>query len=123
MTAGKNCSGFSLLEVMLAMVILTIGLLAVIALFGSGMIALQAGDKRTVAAGLAQNKMESLRVSNVSLLSNGEDRPGGMTRRWLIKKSEKDSRIWTIQVDVAWENALNQRQTISLRTFSFFAGR
>jgi prepilin-type N-terminal cleavage/methylation domain-containing protein len=116
----RFCDGFSLLEVMMAMVVLTVGLLAVIALFQTGMKALHAGDKQTRAAGIVQNKMESLRASSIDLLSDGQDRPEGLTRRWSIRKSEHDPRIWIIQVDVVWKNAFNQDQTVSLRTFAFF---
>lgn len=116
----NGCSGFSLLEVMIAMFVLTVGLLAVVALFESGMKALQAGNKMTLAAGLAKNKMETLRTSNITLLSDGEDRPGGMIRSWSIRKSEKDARIWIIRVKVVWRNALNQTQTVSLMSFALF---
>lgn len=105
---------------MIAMIVLTIGLLAVVALFETGMKALKAGNKMTLAAGLAKNKMESLRGSNVTLLEDGEDRPEGMIRSWSIRKSDNDSRIWIIQVDVVWKNALNQYQTVSLKSLAFF---
>ena len=116
----SGCSGFSLLEVMIAMIVLTIGLLAVVALFETGMKALKAGDKMTLAADLAKNKMESLRGSNVTLLEDGEDRPEGMIRSWSIRKSDKDARLWIIQVDVVWKNTLNQYQTVSLKSLTFF---
>jgi type IV pilus modification protein PilV len=117
---NNRCRGFSLLEVMIAMIVLTIGLLAVVALFETGMKALQSGNKMTLAAGLAKNKMDSLRESNVTLLSNGEDHSEGMTRTWSIRKSERDSRLWIIEVDVVWRNALNQYQTVSLKSLAFF---
>ena len=122
MNADKECHGFSLLEVMIALVILTVGLLAVVALFETGMKALQIGNKRTLAIELARNKMESLRILNVNVLSDGQDQPEGMTRRWSIQKSKKDLRIWIIQVDVVWENSLKQAQIISLKSFAFNMG-
>lgn len=117
---GKNCSGFSLLEVLIAMVILTVGLLAGVALFETGMKALQGGNKWTVGIELAQNKMELLRATNVASLQSGMDELQGMTRSWSVRKSEKDSRIWLIQVDVVWKDSLSRRQIVSLKTFVFF---
>lgn len=120
MTIQNDSDGFSLLEVMISMLLLTVGLLAVVALFETGMKALKSGDKMTLAAGLAQNKMESLRAVRVTLLTDGEDRPDGMTRRWSIRKSGKGSRIWIIHVEVVWKNTLNQYQTVSLKSMAFF---
>lgn len=116
----KSCGGFSLLEVLIAMVILTVGVLACVALFETGMKALQSGNKWTVAVELAQNKMESLLATNVSLLSDGLDEFEGVTRSWSIRKSEKDPGIWIIQVDVVWKNNLNRQQIVSLKTFAFY---
>ena|SRR3569832_616167 len=120
MKPHNNSDGFSLLEVMIAMLVLTVGLLAVVALFETGMNALKSGDKISSAAGLAQNKMESLRALNVAGLADGEDHPEGMTRRWSIHKSDKDARIWIIHVEVVWKNTLNQYQTVSLKSMAFF---
>lgn len=120
MNPQNDSNGFSLLEVMIAMLVLTVGLLAVVALFETGMKALKSGDKMTSAAGLAQNKMESLRALNITLLTNGEDRPEGMIRHWSIRKSDKDSRIWIIHVEVIWKNTLSQYQTVSLKSMAFF---
>ncbi len=115
----NNRNGFSLLEVMIAMIVLTVGLLAVVTLFETGMKALQSGNKMTLAAGFAQNKMDSLRASKINITANGQDQQEGMTRSWFIRKSEKDLRIWIVQVDVAWKNNLNQNQTVSLKSFVF----
>src|SRR3569832_1339420 len=108
------------MEVMIAQLVHTVGHLAVVALFETGMNALKRGDKISSAAGVAHNKMESLLALNVSWLAYGEDHPEGMTRRWSIHKSDKDARIWIIHVEVVWKNTLNQYQTVSLKSMAFF---
>lgn len=117
----QNQRGFSLLEVMMAALVLSVGLLAVIGLFETGLKALQIGNNRTVAAQLAQNKMEELRLSNPTRVLNGLDPPlQGMTRSWTVEQSLKDPRIWVVSVDVTWKNIQNQDQSVSLKSFVFF---
>jgi len=57
----KNGAGFSLLEVMVAVVIIGFGLLAIMHLFPIGLRASKISQDTTVATFLAQQKMEELR--------------------------------------------------------------
>ena len=113
-------NGFSLLEVMIAMSLLMFGLLAIVALFETGAKALQIGNKRTLAAQLAKNKMEALRLSNPSLISNGADSAQGMTRSWAAQRSGKDPALWVVSVNVTWKNMQNRDQSVSLKSFVFY---
>lgn len=119
MSGDKNGqNGFSLLEVVIAMSILSIGLLGVIGFFETGFKALRAGNRQGLAARLAQDKMEELRSADPTLFSDGQDETEGMIRRWQIQRSVRDPRIWIVQVDVTWSGLL-PNQTVLLGGFVF----
>lgn len=65
----KNGAGFSLLEVMVAVIILGFGLLAIMHLFPIGLKASKISQDTTVASFLAQAKMEELRNTGWNQLS------------------------------------------------------
>ncbi len=95
---GKN-NGFSLLEVMMALAILSIGVLGLATSFGTGHEILKIAREETLAAQLAQNKMESLRMSRPELIME-EEEIQGMTRKWSIAPSMNDPRLWVMTVEV-----------------------
>ncbi|MCG3116161.1 MAG: prepilin-type N-terminal cleavage/methylation domain-containing protein [Candidatus Manganitrophus sp. SA1] len=115
----KDQSGFSLLEVLIAMSILSVGLLGVIGFFEVGFKALRAGSRQGLAAQLAQEKMEAFRSADPSLLSGGQDEPEGMARRWMIERSGRDPRIWIVEVQVDWGGGLAPNRTVLLKSFVF----
>ncbi|TAK04408.1 MAG: prepilin-type N-terminal cleavage/methylation domain-containing protein [Candidatus Manganitrophaceae bacterium] len=117
--AKKNQRGFSLLEVVIAMSILSIGLLGVVGFFETGFKALRAGNRQGVAAQLAQSKMEELRSVHPMLLSDGQDEAEAMVRRWTIQRSVRDPRIWIVGVEVAWKSGLLPNQSVSIKSFVF----
>ncbi len=67
----KNGAGFSLLEVMIAVVVLGFGLLAIMHLFPIGLRASKVSQDTTVASFLAQAKIEELRNTGWNQLSIG----------------------------------------------------
>ncbi len=115
----KGQKGFSLLEVVIAMSILSVGLLGVVGFFETGFKALRAGSRQGLAVQLAQGKMEELRSADPTLLSEGQDASDGMVRRWTIERSARDPRIWIVQVQVAWKNGLSPNRSVLLKSFVF----
>lgn len=115
----KDQKGFSLLEVLIAMSILSVGLLGVIGFFEVGFKALRAGNRQGLAAQLAQEKMEAFRSADPSLLSGGQDEPEGMARHWTIERSGRDPRIWIVEVQVDWGGGLAPNRTVLLKSFVF----
>ena len=96
---GGGSKGFSLLEVMVALGILSIGLLALASLFSSSQRVLSASNKETLAAKLAQDKMEELRAIQPRQIALDQDEPMGMKREWSITQGTS-TRLWIITVKV-----------------------
>ena len=61
--------GFGLIELLMAMVMLNIGILAIVAAFQSGMIALNRASKISTASALADSQMELYRAITYSAIS------------------------------------------------------
>ena len=60
-TRAREESGFGLLELLMAMVMLNVGILALVAAFNSGAVALRRASKQSNAATLADTQMELFR--------------------------------------------------------------
>src|SRR5437764_4114265 len=58
----RNEKGFGLLELLMAMTMLNIGILALVAAFNSGAVALQRASRTTTASALADTQMELFRA-------------------------------------------------------------
>ena len=118
MNGSKKTDGFSLLEVVIAMAVLSIGLLAFIGMFGAGYQALKSGNNRTLATQLARDKMEALRATAPSLI-NDEDLAEGMTRKWWVQKDAGDPGIWIISVEVCWKDCAEEgtKRAVSFKSF------
>jgi prepilin-type N-terminal cleavage/methylation domain-containing protein len=120
MRGSRKESGFSLLEVMIALVVLSVGLLALVGMFGSGFTSLETGNRTTRASQLAKRKMDALRVVTPFPILNEEDSLEGMKRRWSIRKSEGDPNIWVISVEVLWKNSQDRDRRIFIKSLKFF---
>jgi type IV pilus modification protein PilV len=120
----KQSGGFSLIEVMIAMALFSIGLLAIASMQGANVKNNSIGNITTQAAMLARAKIEELKSMDISALAAGEyedadkidadGNAGGIyTREWQIENAAVDLR--RIQVNVSWKRAGRQR-TVSLTT-------
>jgi len=122
MAGNKNAlrnKGFSLLEVMVALGILSIGLLAMASLFSTSQRVLSISNRDTLAATLAQNKMEALRAIRPFPV-DAEDTVEGMTRTWSIvaPSDAKNPRLWAITVKVFPTE--DKAQAIELKSTIFY---
>lgn len=99
----KNQKGFTLVEIMAAIFILTVVLLAIGSLVYSIMRSTTSSKEVTVATTLMQDKMEDLRNTGLSSLNSGNDtvHMGNIDylRQWVVAAS---GNIRTITVDVNW---------------------
>ena len=101
----KNQQGFTMVETLAAVFILTFVLLAVGSLVFSIMRSTTSSKEMTVATTLMQDKMEGLRNTGLSSLNSGNDtvHMGNINylRQWVIAAS---GNIRTITVDVTWNS-------------------
>jgi len=107
----RNCSGMTLLEVVIAMLILSIALAGLATAFPPARIAVNEGGQYTIAANLAQDAIEKLRrltltplvlgpmtgdVSSNALFSTPTI-PSGYQRTVLIEDLEVLAGVWTLK--------------------------
>ncbi len=113
--------GYTLIEVLMAMAILSIGILAIASLQISAVHNNGMGNLITQATMLAQGKMESLKsTGNVAALTDGSDTnidhygdPGGIfNRSWTISNPLGGSSSRQIEIAVQWNKRGVNRQVI-----------
>ena len=128
--------GFSLIEVMVALLVLALGVLAVVKLQGVLIQSASDSNQRAVAVSLAQQKIDDLRSFSDAegFLDIGENTGGAIgasptefviprgpyryTLRWEVEDPSLDSKMVT--VFVAWEDETGNEQEINLATIIDF---
>jgi type II secretion system protein I len=109
----KSNSGLTLLEVLIAMVIMSISLLV---LLNMAMVALDGNDwsnKTTIATQLMQQKLEQLR--SMAVPTNGTDTAMGVTREWRVTNA--GSYLRKVDISVTWEDIRNNVKSNSLVSY------
>lgn len=112
----KNTNGLTILEVLVAMIILSMSLLL---LLNMGMVALDGNDwsnNTTVATQQLQDKLEELRtIPNLSSAHSGADTVSGMERSWRV--SWEDNHLRRVDVSIVWENIQGKEMTNTMTGF------
>jgi len=102
----KDQKGFTLLEFLIAVMVLSIGLLGMASLTGAMINFNRTAYNSTKAVTLAEEKMEELRnLSYQSLLdesTSDSDTESIFTRGWTLEFGEPDDGMTTITVTVTW---------------------
>lgn len=108
--------GFTLIEVLIAITILTIGLLAVATMQVSAIYGNKMGNDVSRAIFLAQDKLEELKNSaDITIVPSGSDQTGIFNRNWQIGPSGTNSR--SVTVTVSWITRGNNH-SVALNTIS-----
>ena len=91
--ARRARAGFTLVEVIVAMLIFTVGLLAMAGT--AGMVVRQMGDsnRMTVASAVARSRIEQLRLAPCTLGMSGSATTRGVTEAWRLTPMVRSSRI------------------------------
>jgi prepilin-type N-terminal cleavage/methylation domain-containing protein len=101
--------GFSLVEVIAAMVILTVGVLGLAASAAAVGRLTTEGARMSGAANAASSKFEELRAQACASMAAGADEhPGGYARRWTVSTSGNTA---TITLVVSYSNGRKTRTT------------
>jgi len=112
----KNQDGLTLLEVMVAMLILSLSLLL---LLNMAMVALDGNDwsnNTTVSTQLMQEKLEQMRnTANLSPADSGNDTVMGVTRRW--KVTNAGNHLRRVDVAISYEDVRGKRHTNVITAF------
>ncbi len=92
--------GFTLLEIVLSTVLITIGVTAVVRVISTGIYTDNASEGKIIALNYAVQKMEDLLNTSYSSLSSSSDTPTtGFTRTWTITDN---TNYKTLKVTVSW---------------------
>jgi len=107
----KRSNGFSLIEMIIALLILAIALLALAGLMVSTTKNNSFGGHMTEASTFAQDKVEELKVSSYGNVVPGADTRTGSTginytRTWTVSNNANSSQKW-ITVKVDWNDRTN----------------
>ncbi len=111
-----NKNGFTLIEVMASMIILSIGVLGLAPLIISAIQGNSFGEGMTDAALLAQDKIEQLRNSNYDLMASGQDTVGTVQRQWTIQKDTPSIGISQITLRASWTDVGGNNHLVTLIT-------
>ena len=104
----RDTKGFTLLEALITIVIVSIGMLGVASLQIMAIKAGSFGQQTTVASTLAQNKMEHLRQVTFDTVANGNDtyvdHVNGVayTRQWIVQNDTPQPGMKTVEVRITW---------------------
>ena len=98
----NSSKGFTLLEVLVAIVILSVGLLGMACLAGSIIGYNQFADQVTTATTLAQDKIEELKNEGYSSITSSSDTQSIYTRAWAVASDSPGPNLKTIEVKVNW---------------------
>lgn len=113
-------TGFSLLELLMAIVFIGIGVMAVAALFPLATKNVNDGKLLTTALGRAQEKLEELEVAGFAsaLMTPGNysDTLGTYVRTWAVRDSVPNDGTKMVTVSVEWP-AKNGGENVTLMTY------
>jgi Tfp pilus assembly protein PilV len=111
-TKLRTQSGITILEVLIAMIILSMSLLL---LLNMAMVALDGNDwsnNTTAATQLLQEKLEQLRSSASSGIDPGSDTVDGVVRTWTV--ADVGNHLKQVRVQVVWEDIRSHTKTNSM---------
>ena len=111
--------GFTIIEVLLAASVLTIGLVGVLGVFPTGYMDMVASGGQTRASAYAAQKIEELRNEVFGTLANGNDSLQGTeyARSWTVQiTGTPGNRLAQITVTVNWSGRASRPQSVTIET-------
>ena len=118
----RGAAGFSLLELVFAMVLLSIGLLGIAAIFPLGTRFVNSGKITSTAVALSSEKMEelqSLPTNSISLEAGTySDEITPYQRSWTITDDQPMAGMKLFQVTTSWNTEKGTRE-VTLETYAF----
>jgi len=117
MRVGSDCSGFTIMEILVAIFIIVIALTGVIAVTCTVINGNAFSKELTTATALAQDTIEDLKNQPYTALADGkpETVSSSYTRSWKVKTDLPGTGMKTVEVNVAWMR-YGQRHDVTLST-------
>jgi type IV pilus modification protein PilV len=113
--AERDSRGFTLIEVVIALAVFAIGILAMYSMQVSSINSNGGARKRTEAVSWATNQMEILRTTPYDSLANGQAAQGVYNLNWTVTDIDLDNDgvndSKNISVNVNWQDRNRQRST------------
>lgn len=95
----RNDKGFSILEVMVGLIIFTVGLLLLSSMMMVSLKGNKWSNKTTQTVQLVRDKMEDFRNEDISSMVNGSDVVDGINRAWFFEDLTSNLKKLTVVVD------------------------
>jgi prepilin-type N-terminal cleavage/methylation domain-containing protein len=96
--ALKSRGGFTIIELVVAIIIMTVGVLAIATSSAGVAKQMRAGNQSALASVIAQSRLETIRSLGCSSLSDGSAATRGMTEKWNIVWLSTRTRVVTESV-------------------------
>ena len=118
----KKLSGFTLIEILIALAILTVALVSVAKFQSSGIKENVVSQQRSLATFLAESKLEELHNTNFAIITNGSDvkvdDPNNpkvtYTRQWTVTSTTADTK--TVAITISWNDNEGNPSNLDLST-------
>ena len=101
---ARKRAGFTLVELLVAMMVFAVGMLGLAATAASVTKMMGGAKRQTIAATVAQSRLEKLRSSPCTSLVSGTDTVRGVASTWTVTAA---ARSVTINETVSWRAARN----------------
>lgn len=111
----REKKGFTLLEVMITLVILSVGMLGLASMQIMAIKGNSFGQRLSIASTLAQNKLEELRQVEFDSIADGNDvctdqiNRVSYNRQWTVQNDAPQPEMKTIEVKVRWMGSEAER--------------
>jgi len=122
MNLFENKQGFSMLEVLIAICLLTIAMMGLMTLQSRGIRGNDLGNRTSQAIALAQDKLEQLinesRSQTITvgadnnIAETGTGSSGIFTRSWTVENDTPVTNAQTVSVTVSWNDLIGQHQVL-----------
>ena len=118
MNSPKRSSGFTLLEILIALIIFSVGILALTSLTVTATKTGSYGGRMSEAVTFAQDKLEELKANSWDKIVSGADQetgPTGISYTRIWKVLEKETRnLKTVSITIDWKDRVDH--SVSLFT-------
>jgi len=106
--------GYTIVEVLVGIVLLSVGILAVAQMQVMTMNSNKAANQKTTAITLAQDKAEYFRTIPYSTIGNTplSDTVGSYNRSWVVENNTPANNLKRVTITVSWPGKQVQMQTI-----------